>query len=52
MVSAIGAPGTGWTLRPPGSPLFLLVRFQRREDATVEPKLEADAGDVAGSFAL
>jgi len=32
--------------------LFLLVRFQRREDATVEPKLEADAGDVVGSFAL
>ena len=51
-MSANGVPGTGWTLRPPGSPLFLLVRFQRREDATVEPKLEADAGDVVGSFAL
>lgn len=52
MVSVIGVPRASWTLSPAGSPLFLLVRFQRREDVTVEPKLEADAGDVVSSFAL
>jgi hypothetical protein len=40
MVNVIRAPSTGWTLRPPGSPLLLLIRFQRPEDITVEPKLE------------
>jgi len=48
----IGVPGVSWTLRPSDSALFLLVRIQRREDVTVEPQLEAGAGDVVGSFAL
>ena len=52
IVSVIRAPGAGWTLRPPGSPLFLLVRIERREDVTVGPQLKAGAGDVVGSIAL
>jgi hypothetical protein len=52
MVSVIGVPGASWTLRPPGSPLFLLVRFQRREDVTVGPQLKAGVDDFVGSLAL
>jgi hypothetical protein len=52
MVSVIEVPGASWTLRPPGSPLILLVRIERREDVTVGPQLKAGAGDVVGSFAL
>jgi hypothetical protein len=47
----IGVPGVSWTLRPSDSALFLLVRIQRREDVTVEPKLEAGVVEVVGSLA-
>ena len=44
-------PGVSWTLRPSDSALFLLVRIQRREDVTVEPKLEAGVVEFVGSLA-
>jgi len=51
IVSVIGVSGVSWTLRPSDSALFQLVRIQRREDVTVEPKLEAGVVEFVGSLA-